>query len=909
MGTKWDARTRRRGTIGIAALLATTALCNIGAAQPVSAQEAASGAVSETDAQVQFDIAPQSLSEALIAFSRQSGLEVSADARAIADKRSPGVRGVMSREQALTALLADSGLSFSISGRMTTIADQPDDGAMQLGPVRVQSEATASAGYQGAPDAVYGTPGSVSVMSREAIRNSPVRDTRDLMTSLAGVYSGEGNGSFPTVSPNIRGLQDSGRVIVAIDGARQNAQRGFGSGSSGYQSNSGQAYVDPAFIREVEVNRNPGATSGTAGSLGGSVNFRTIGADDLIADGRRWGGELSATSGDNQYDFRGSALAAFRLPNAPLAITLGASRLLLDEYTVGQRGGEIASSGNFKGRDAWSSLLKFETDFGDVDASLSWMHQDNAFRYGSDTFTNREIARVDSLALQFAWDPSSAFIDLNASLWYNDSDTLETREARILDDVLIAPDTHIDLGLESFGFALENASRFETSAGALTLSYGVEGFRDDASANATSDTIAANPDWESRYIAFSPPGQRDVAGGFINAEWRPSDWIAVSGGLRYDWHRLSGAPTYYDHVVVEQTTVVPCDPISNHYTATEYYNDVFLPQNSFNPFWATPAGSNLFFTVVWPSNISSSCQPGTGIDETTYTNTYPPHTLDIDRTDAAWLPTLTLEFHPTPWLSPFVSYSESFRPPTVLEAFFVGGPPAEGVGFNYAPNVHLRPERARTFELGANIVLDNAFRAGDHLRFKAVAFDRTVKDYVVLGTILTEEVADATYLSFVNLDGDTTMRGVELEGHYDAGRFWIGGQMSALETEWPQTTDIFSNSTITTDGEIFATPGNVPPKFTATLDFGARFFDERFELGARVNHVTPTLSRFLDSDGELTERSEEYTLVDLYSAIDLHEAATLRLAVTNATDVNYIPATGAFNGPGRTYMATLSVRY
>ncbi|MEI3805029.1 TonB-dependent hemoglobin/transferrin/lactoferrin family receptor [Agrobacterium sp. CCNWLW32] len=916
------AKQARRGV-----LLATTAIA-VSFAAPIFAQTGTDTANSqrpggEQGATRPFNIPAQSLSSVVGAFGRQSGLQVTLATPSAGNVRTNAVTGSFTVRDALSRLLAGTGVNFRITGNgrtviigtgQSTVDLSGTEGTTVLETITVTGKtgrnSIAGSGYQGTPDWVYETPASVSVVGREAIQSAGVRNTRDVFNRVSGVYAGEGNGSFPTVSPNVRGLQESGRVVVSIDGARQNAQRGaaFG-GATSYTASAGQGYVDVAFIRAVEIEKITNARSGNAGSLGGKVEFRTVSADDLIAAGENKGGEVNVSRGTNGYDFQGSVLGAVRSPDGPLSFVAGYSRTIMDEYKIGTKGEARSTALTMKdllGRDGWSTFFKGEGDFGDVKASLSWMHQENDFVQGASTVIDRESVRNDSVVAKLDWDPESELIDFKSSLWLNDNMTHELRAARNKLDgsAGYASETNLDMGLRSFGGSLENTSRFDTVAGALSLNYGAEAFRDIATSVATSATIVQNPAYASSYTAFSPAGRRDVASLFLNGELEPADWITLSGGVRYDWSRLKGSATYYSTRSYLIDTSVACDPVRNHYTALDYFNRVFLPAN---PSWATRYA--LYLARAWP-NASAGCMPGTGTTTPPIPVTeYPEHNVDIDRTYSDWLPSATIELKSVDWFRPYVSYSQSLRPPTILEAFFAGARPGDSAGYEYAPNQALRAEKATTYEIGANISFDGVLLDDDSIRIKMAAFRREVKDYIALGYLVTDQVLDRTYTSFINLDGTTYMRGLEFEGNYDARSFWIGGSATFLKTEWPEKTQVFSNSTTTTTGEIVAWPGDVAPKVKLTLDGGMRFFDEKFSLGARLNHVTPTQSRTLDTEGNLREVTDPYTTVDLYGSYAFNDKATLRFAVNNLTDRKYIPAASAYTAPGRIFIATMNVKF
>ncbi|KJF72952.1 TonB-dependent receptor [Agrobacterium arsenijevicii] len=864
-----------------------------------------------------FNIPAQSLSSVVGAFGRQSGLQVTLATPSAGNVRTNAVTGSFTVREALSRLLAGTGVNFRIAGNGRTVVIGTGQAAVDLSGAegttvletitvagKTGRNAATGSGYQGTPDWVYETPASVSVVSREAIQSAGVRNTRDVFNRVSGVYAGEGNGSFPTVSPNVRGLQESGRVVVSIDGARQNAQRGaaFG-GNASYTASAGQGYVDVAFIRAVEIEKITNARSGNAGSLGGKVEFRTVSAADLIPEGANKGAEVNVSRGTNGYDFQGSVLAAVREPDGPLSFVAGYSRTIMDEYKIGTKGEARSTALTMKdllGRDGWSTFFKGEGDFGDVQTSLSWMHQQNDFVQGAAEQIDRESVRNDSVVAKLDWDPASELIDFKSSLWLNDNMTHELRSARRG----YAVETNLDMGLRSFGGSLENTSRFDTKAGALSLNYGAEAFRDIATSVAMSSKIKENPSFATSYTAFSPAGRRDVASLFLNGELEPADWITLSGGVRYDWSRLKGSATYYSTRSYLVDTSVPCDPVGNHYTPLDYFNQVFLPAN---PSWA--ARYALYLARAWP-NASAGCMPGTGTTTPPIPVTeYPEHNVDIDRTYSAWLPSATIELKPVDWFRPYVSYSQSLRPPTILEALFAGARPGDSPGYEYAPNTSLRAEKATTYEIGANMSFDGVLLDNDSVRIKMAAFRREVKDYIALGYLVTDQVADRTYTSFVNLDGMTYMRGLEFEGNYDARSFWLGGSATLLKTDWPDKTQVFSNGTTTTSGEIVAWPGDVAPKVKLTLDGGMRFFEEKFSLGARLNHVTPTQSRSLDTEGNLRELTDPYTTVDLYGSYAFNDRATLRFAVNNLTDRKYIPAASAYTAPGRTFIATMNVKF
>ncbi|WJM25185.1 STN domain-containing protein [Novosphingobium resinovorum] len=166
------------------------------------ASVAAAGLNTPTHAQVQeanvqaprkFDIAAQSLVDALADFGRQSGLQVSMDADQVRGISAPAVRGTMSASQALNRLLASTGFAARIDGRIVSlrriavsVADQGQGETVVLGPLRVEGTGDVAVAAQetGAQrderrkDEIYDRDVSSTFASREEVeRSAPTRRT------------------------------------------------------------------------------------------------------------------------------------------------------------------------------------------------------------------------------------------------------------------------------------------------------------------------------------------------------------------------------------------------------------------------------------------------------------------------------------------------------------------------------------------------------------------------------------------------------------------------------------------------------------------------------------------------------------------------------------------------------------
>lgn len=123
---------------GLRTALASTALVSIASVALAGTAQAQSQTQRGTQ---QFDIPAQSLASALMRFSRETRLELFYSAELAQGKVTQGVSGKMAPAEALSRLLAGTGLTFRFSNATTITLEpvpQAAADAIQLGPVRVE---------------------------------------------------------------------------------------------------------------------------------------------------------------------------------------------------------------------------------------------------------------------------------------------------------------------------------------------------------------------------------------------------------------------------------------------------------------------------------------------------------------------------------------------------------------------------------------------------------------------------------------------------------------------------------------------------------------------------------------------------------------------------------------------------
>jgi len=263
---------------------------------PVASAQPANAALS-----VRYDIPAQPLSDALRRFIAASGWEVGYVSELAAGRRSAEVRGEFNAEQALGQLLQGTGLGFEFAGtRSVRIIELPTDGAMRLGPVRVEgadvrssdsgeasiTEDTGSyttpemSGATRLPLSLRETPQAATVVTRQRMEDEAMDDITDVIRSTPGMFLGNGDGPGRPLFYS-RGFYLSN---VSYDGAM-----------SSWSSYIPSSQANLAMYDRVEIVRGATGLMQGAGNPSASVNMVRKRPTDMF----RGELDLAAGSWDN----------------------------------------------------------------------------------------------------------------------------------------------------------------------------------------------------------------------------------------------------------------------------------------------------------------------------------------------------------------------------------------------------------------------------------------------------------------------------------------------------------------------------------------------------------------------------------------------------------------------------------
>jgi hemoglobin/transferrin/lactoferrin receptor protein len=341
------------------------------------------------------------------------------------------------------------------------------------------------------------------------------------LSTIPGVTTAEA-ASDTAQAINIRGLMDFGRVNVLVEGARQNFQR------SGHNAD-GVFYLEPEMVKSIDITRGPATNIYGSGAIGGVALFNLLDADDIIRPG-----ETAAIRSRLRFTTNGEGT----LHSETGAVKVGNFDILgqfngrnIGNYQDGS-GREVEDSGS----DTRSSLMKARWR-----PAAGHQFTGTVIDYDSD-FTNtvgtaRRDTKVENeqytLGYTFA-RPDVPLVDFSAKVYRNHTNIFQTRI-----DATSASDPQGSIrsfDVVTDGFDVSNTSRFRFGNTKLALTYGADAFKDSVD---TADTSGYGS-------AFTPGGERTVAGTFMQSHLTFFDTFDVIAALRYDTYELSPTSSSVD---------------------------------------------------------------------------------------------------------------------------------------------------------------------------------------------------------------------------------------------------------------------------------------------------------------------------------------------------------------------------
>jgi outer membrane receptor protein involved in Fe transport len=247
---------------------------------------------------IAFNIPAQSMSTALVEYSRQSGAVVVAPASLVAGKAAPTVQGELTPDIALAQLLDGSGLRAQRREGGLTLVQDTTSPPTQLGAERpaAPSEQELVVTAQRREESLEDVPISISVLTGERLDASAAQGATEMLRGVPGVSAAEGT--------------QGGGTLIAVRGVTAAGPLFFGSSPIGYYLDSMpfglvKSAISPDVnvydLQRIEVLRGPQGTLYGASALNGVVRVLTHPVDLDAFDFKARGSISGTEHGGENY--------------------------------------------------------------------------------------------------------------------------------------------------------------------------------------------------------------------------------------------------------------------------------------------------------------------------------------------------------------------------------------------------------------------------------------------------------------------------------------------------------------------------------------------------------------------------------------------------------------------------------
>ncbi|EHD19966.1 TonB-dependent receptor [Brenneria sp. EniD312] len=857
----------------------------------------------QTAQQTAFNIPAGPLAGALAEFGRQSGRQVTYDPGVAAGKRSPGISGTVAPEAALARLLEGSGLSYRPIGAGTFAieADVAGDYALGVGDdsLLLDTITVTSEGGVSPADEPYRGAGSRAYISGEQVERFRGTSVGDFLSGVPGVMVGDSRNSG-SVDVNIRGMQGQGRVPVIVDGASNEA-----TVYRGYNGSASRTYIDPDFIGSVSIEKGLSSAADATGASGGVVRMSTIGVNDILLPGKNFGVRIKGGFNTNSSSVPAEGTeGGWRQGNYPYYGVMPSNETMFANNSGRHRPSFLEPTGG-SGSIAFAGVTEY------VDIVIGYVRRKNGNyyagkhggdgahpiitrnSYGSVVVDNGGLSpfRAGEEVLNTSLDNESWL--LKSKFKFDDDHSLElgwNKYDSEYGEVLPTQITNVANPYQGWMNTIKLNTytaryRYNPASNDL-LDLKIDTFKTDTELRVNSATRSYNLDGTERWTGSRVYIDSDKWG------------ITASNASRF-YTEIGDIKLEYGGAFTRENTGFPDDVDRETYEGWEAREGWRKEESGFTsvewkPFdWLILNGSARYSHFKTHDEIDGFGNSARG-----------------------WSPIGSLTIEPLDGFQIYGKYGSVLRSPSIFETLKSGS-------FDLGTQNPVKPERARSLEIGLNYLIDNAFLTGDKVRLHAAYFDNHIDDYITRANIRTGTRANGRGiygLRRLNLDY-AEMRGIEISGEYDTGRYFgslAWNHYTHMEFCAPGSVELSSGSQCAMGGirNSYALL-HVPPKDTVTLNLGTRFFDEKLTVGSRLNYIG---SRIVEGVGDgstfgtgeiRAPRWNPAALVDLYASYKVNNNVRLDFTIDNLTDRYYMDALGAalMPGPGRTVRGSVTAKF
>ena len=892
-----------------------------------------------------FDIEASALGKALISFADLAGLRLLFSSDLVAGLTTDPLSGTFTNDEALSRLLAQTGLSYRFNNANTVTI--MESGAVSYG--ELYAEATDNdaadervieldkitiAGTEDDGEGIYGVDAPVAIISEEMIDRFRGHSPADIFRGTPGVMSGEARNGAGAIDVNIRGMQGLGRVAVTVDGASNSVQI-----YQGYQGISNRTFVDPDLLAGIDITKGADLASN---GIAGTVAMRTLDADDIVLEGNKFGARFKLGFGTNTSPPPpGGTLGGYEWPSP----SVGNSVLVPSEDGL-DRPGLLEPTSGFG-----SLALGFKSDPVDVVVGLAYRKLGNyhAGENGTDDkdpdpegtgvvrppfcpvrprFLCSDGVRENRPDLYVPPVPGTELVNNRGQTNYRPGEEVLNTELETLSI----------LGKGTFRFADDHT---------IKLSY--NGFRSEAGDIVSSRLV--NNEAQPRQLPV--PTGTDVDAGIVDYSWQPKSPLfdldaklwgtflhqqnqrafqLVSFGNIIRTPEDYGFPT--DFRIGTETLMWGAD-VSNIFRLSSDYGEIDIelglsyqreetqPDDNSDDLLERVEQTNAPFFFIEPRDGEREEAAGytklswspwdwvtarSGLRYQHYwsRDRYQGEQADRkreDNNDGDVGYSLGLTLMPFDGIQLYGQYASVVRSPSLFEVVNVGA-------VRGAPLDELTPERSNTWEIGANFTTADLVWDEDQFMTKLGYFNSRVDDYIARE--FSEDSSGISSMRFFNAH-EARFAGFEVASRYEYAGFTADLAANYYtDVTFCRTDDTCDNRSLNAD---YST-NHIPPEYSINLTVSQTFLNDSLTIGGRVSHIGERAIEHGDDSGGLQSfitqvEWGETTLFDVFAEYELNDNVAFSLRVENLTDQFYIDPLSLVNvpGPGRTIFGALTVRF
>jgi outer membrane receptor protein involved in Fe transport len=382
-------------------------------------------------------------------------------------------------------------------------------------------------------ESIWNVPPSMTILDRNAIERRQARTPNQMLREEPGIWSVN---VAAQGSPIVRG-QIGNRVLYLWDGIRINNGALFG-GPNGFFNQFPLGAVD-----RMEVLRGSGSVQYGSDAIGGVINIFSKHAE--FTDDFNFGGSLYGRYGSN--DDENTETLDVHFSDKRVAFAAGFTRQEVSDYH-GPDFGALAPSG-FNARGGYANLAVrlapehtlrlgwVGNERTDVESYVQSKLNANGVPRIFSPVERRGIVKLDYTVEDLgAW---SSELKLYGYYQYYD----QTRERRNQSAASFST-TSTDTDQDIYGAGIQNT----TKAGPVRLVYGVDYRHEqlDSKLNLSTLDFATGRIMHVEPPGNTPDGTYDVFSAFLSAEYRPSEHLLLTAGLRYENTALKSHPEDLD---------------------------------------------------------------------------------------------------------------------------------------------------------------------------------------------------------------------------------------------------------------------------------------------------------------------------------------------------------------------------